>query len=417
MKSLHQQLERDASSFAASPALTPETAGDESSDELSDDTRAASSLSSPSSSSPQPLAAARWDWSGVRRVLVVRLRSIGDTVLATPALYALRRFLPRARIDVLLEDWVAPVLEGSEDVDRIVTVGRESLRARVRVARELRASRYDVAFNLHGGSTATFLTRASGATHRVGYASYRYGFLHTALAPPSSALWQREKTHSVEQQLALLGWTGVPVSDRPETRLAVTTQAAASVARRLQAAGVGENQSFALMHPAAAFASKTWATENFARVAEELAARQLLTVATAAPDEAAVVARLASEARARVVALTDLKLPEVTALAARARLFVGNDSGIAHIAAAVGVPSVVIFGSSNVAHWRPWSRRAPSEVVRASEMACAPCPGDTCTEFDAPECIRRVSVAQVAAAVGRVLERATDDRLLPDGGR
>ena len=62
---------------------------------------------------PQPLGPARWDWSSVQRVLVVRLRSIGDAVLTTPSLFALRRFLPHAQIDILLEDWVAPVLDGS----------------------------------------------------------------------------------------------------------------------------------------------------------------------------------------------------------------------------------------------------------------------------------------------------------------
>ena len=91
----------------------------------------------------------------------------------------------------------------------------------------------------------------------------------------------------------------------------------------------------------------------------------------------------------------------MTALASRARLFVGNDSGVAHVAAAVSVPQVVVFGSSNVAHWSPWTR-APFEVVR-EEMPCAPCPGYTCSEFDAPECIRRVPVSRVTAAVERVL--------------
>ena len=71
---------------------------------------------------PQSLAPPRWDWSGVRRVLLVRLRSIGDTVLTTPSLFALRRFLPAAKIDILLEDWVAPVLEGSELVDQVITI-------------------------------------------------------------------------------------------------------------------------------------------------------------------------------------------------------------------------------------------------------------------------------------------------------
>src|SRR5687768_10036479 len=88
---------------------------------------------------PRPLAPARWDWSQVRRVLVVRLRSIGDTVLATPSLHALRRFLPGARIDVLLEDWVAPLLEGSPEVSNVLTVRRRSEWSRIRVARRLRA--------------------------------------------------------------------------------------------------------------------------------------------------------------------------------------------------------------------------------------------------------------------------------------
>ena len=101
---------------------------------------------------PQPLAPARWDWQQVKRVLVVRLRSIGDTVLATPALYALRRFLPSAQIDILLENWVAPVLDGNADVDNVLTIERSSVTARARLARRLRATDYDVAYNLHGGN-------------------------------------------------------------------------------------------------------------------------------------------------------------------------------------------------------------------------------------------------------------------------
>src|SRR5258708_13595298 len=104
---------------------------------------------------PQALAPARWDWSEVRRILVVRLRFIGDTVLTTPSLFGLGRFLPRTQIDVLLEDWVAPVLAGSDLVDRAIAIPRESKTARARLARELRSMRYDVVYNLHGGTTAT----------------------------------------------------------------------------------------------------------------------------------------------------------------------------------------------------------------------------------------------------------------------
>lgn len=379
MKSLLRKLEPEAQPAAFALPPTPEASG------------------------PQPLAPARWDWASVRRVLVVRLRSIGDTVLATPALYALRRFLPAAQIDILLETGIAPVLDGCKDVDNIVTIERGSNAvARARLARELRANAYDVAYNLHGGTTATLLMRAAGARHRVGYDNYQYSRLLNHQAPPATALWQQEKTHSVEQQLALLGWTGVPVSDRPPTRLTVTEEAEASMSRRLKACGLDETTPLALVHPAAAFDSKQWATENFARVAESLEARGLRVAAIAAPHEAPVLAALQAESGARIVAFTDLSLPEVTALSARASIFVGNDSGVAHMAAAVRTPSVVIFGSSNVAHWRPWTT-APAEVVR-EEMPCAPCPGYTCAEFEQAQCIRRVPVERVTAAVERVLE-------------
>jgi lipopolysaccharide heptosyltransferase II len=351
--------------------------------------------------SPAPLAPARWDWTQVRRVLVVRLRSIGDTVLATPSLAALRRFLPEARIDLLLEDWVAPLLAGFDAVDEIITVAPGSTSARLRVARRLRAARYDVAYNLHGGTTATLLVRASGARQRVGYAAYQYGFLYNHLAPPAAELWQQTQTHSAEQQLALLGWTGVPVSDRPPARLCVTPAADASVRAKLRAAGLDEPQPFCLIHPAAAFDSKQWATENFARVVEHLAARGFAAVAVAAPKERAVLARLHELTTVPLITSTDLTLPELVALAARAHLFVGNDSGVAHIAAAVRTPVVVIFGSSNVAHWRPWTH-APAAVVR-EEMPCAPCPGYTCAEFGAAQCIRRVTVERVIAAIAAVL--------------
>jgi lipopolysaccharide heptosyltransferase II len=358
-------------------------------------------------SEPQPLAPPRWDWSGVRRVLVVRLRSIGDTVLSTPSLYALRRFLPDAQIDVLLEDWVAPLLNGNTDASRIITVRRGSTTARIALVRKLRAARYDVAYDLHGGSTAALLTRASGARRRVGYASYRFSRLQTDAAPPAPELWQQDRTHSVEQQLGLLGWTGVPVTDRPAARLFVTREADATVESRLSAAGLGaSSQPFALFHTAAAFDSKRWDARNFARVADRLDAQGFAVVAVAAPGEEDVVRAFSESAKARVASFNDLALPEVIALAARAALFVGNDSGIAHIAAAVRTPSVVVFGSSNVAHWRPWAT-APAEVVR-EDMPCAPCAGYTCSEFAEAQCIRRVTVERVNDAVGRVLAQIQD---------
>jgi len=172
----------------------------------------------PLTSAPQQFEP-RWDWSTIRRILLIRLRSIGDAVLTTPSITALRRFLPAAQIDILLEDWVAPVLEENEALNNIITFSPNEIFARLKTARKLRANRYDVIYNLHGGTTSTFLTYAAGAKHKVGFGHYRYSFLYDHLAIPALDFWGRADLHSAEQQLALLGWTGVPVGDRPPAAL------------------------------------------------------------------------------------------------------------------------------------------------------------------------------------------------------
>jgi len=177
-----------------------------------------------------------------------------------------------------------------------------------------------------------------------------------------------------------------------------------TVSEKLRAAGCegfAQAKPFALIHPTAAFDTKQWATENFGRVAEDLTARRLATIVIVSAAEKKVLEDLAKGSSVQVFGLSDLSLPEVTALASRARLFVGNDSGIAHIAAAAGAPCVVIFGSSNVLHWRPWTTQ-PNEVVR-EEMPCQPCHGYFCAEFEKPECILRVPVERVVGAIDRVL--------------
>lgn len=335
------------------------------------------------------------DWKTVRRVLVVRLRSIGDTVLATPSLIALKRFLPHAKIDVLLEDWVAPLLDGHGAVDEVIKVGSRKA-DRLLIARDLRKRKYDVAFNLHGGTTATFFVRASGAQHRVGLASYQYPFLYNHLLSSPADFWSREPLHSAEQQLAMLGFVDVPVDDRPKSWLVVT-----DVGRTARVIERHEGGPYALVHPSTAFFTKQWPAENFARTAEFLASRGLQTIAVASKKESQVLEALTRDSKVPIAAFDDLSLPEITALASGASLFVGNDSGIGHIAAAVGTATVVIFGSSNRAHWRPWTD-APNEVVY-EEFACQPCPGYRCEVFGQPRCIQSVSIEAVAGALDRVL--------------
>ena len=345
------------------------------------------------------------DWKNVHRVLVVRLRSIGDTVLATPSLIALKRFLPDAQIDILLEDWVAPLLDGFVEVDNVLSVKKNSL-SRLRTAWQIRGRQYDVVFNLHGGTTGTFFTFASGARHRVGYEEYQYKFLYNHLLSSASDFWQQETTHSAEQQLALLGFVGVPVENRPKSQLFVTDTALKSLRDKLNVSVQSRKDAipvseFALIHPAAAFDTKQWQTVNFARTAEYLYEKGINTIAIAAKNERAILDRFQKESRVPVTVFDDLSLSEITALASQAKLFVGNDSGIAHIAAAVGIPTVVVFGSSNINHWRPWTD-APNEVV-FEKMPCQPCAGYVCKEFGDPKCILTVQPASVFAAIETIL--------------
>jgi len=340
------------------------------------------------------------DWAKVERVLVVRLRSIGDTVLATPSLLALRRFLPNAQIDIMLEDSVAPVLEGSDLVDNLLTVS-DSTASRLKVARELRRRKYDLAFNLHGGTTSTFFVRASGARDRVGLREYQYSFLYNHLLSSAADFWSRTPLHSAEQQLALLGSVGVPVDDLPRSRLTVTEKG-----RTARVNEWIERGSYALLHPGTAFFTKQWSPENFAGTALFLSEKGLSVVAVGSADETGILEQV-NNGNVPVTTFGNLSLPEITTLASQARIFVGNDSGIAHIAAAVNTPSVVIFGSSNRDHWHPWTD-APNEIV-FEEFHCQPCPGYECKEYGDAPCIRSVAPEKVFAAIDRVLA-AKDDR-------
>jgi predicted lipopolysaccharide heptosyltransferase III len=342
------------------------------------------------------------DWSKVRRILVVRLRSIGDTILSTPSLIALKRFLPDARIDILLEDWVAPVLDGFDAVDSVLTVSRKEKKTRIETAWQIHRNRYDVAFNLHGGTTATFFVRASGAKYRVGFENYQYNFLYTHLVPSPLEFWQTQHAHSAEQQLALLGFVGVPVKDKPKSRLVVSEKNAEEMDLFLHVHGI-DDEELALIHPAAAFEAKQWSVEKFAEVIDYLAARNIFSVAVASLEEKHIIEELSRKTLTVFHGFTDLTLPEITALASRAKIFVGNDSGIAHIAAAVNTPTVVIFGSSNINHWRPWTN-APNEIVYAQKVCNHPL-DETRKGSENPKCIRCVTVEEVCKAIGRVLPK------------
>ncbi|OYT73616.1 MAG: hypothetical protein CFK52_01470 [Chloracidobacterium sp. CP2_5A] len=341
------------------------------------------------------------------RPVLFRLRSIGDTVLMTPLLSALKAWRPDLPIAVVTEPLSAPILEPHPLVDELIVIprarrGLAGFRERLQVARRLRASRFDAAFNVHGGTTAAWLMWLAGIPQRIGYPLPSTRWLLTQAAPPPSELWGKPAIHCVEQQLGLLKAVGVPVpSPPPRSKLYCDPKARAAVTARLRRAGA--RGAYAVVHPAAAFESKQWAASHFAEIIAYLARRGLPSAVVVGPGEASIAeaVRRSLPSQHGAVFFTDLPLSETMAIIAGSAFFVGNDSGPAHIAAAFGRPLVVIFGSSNDAVWSPWTS-APHRVARR-QLPCAPCAGSTCHAFPAPECIRRVTVDEVKAAIEAVL--------------
>jgi lipopolysaccharide heptosyltransferase II len=372
------------------------------------------------------------DWSLVQKVLLVRLRSIGDTVLMTPCLEALKSLRRDIEITVVSEPLSAPILEDHPLVDQLI-VTHSSLKARARLIKNLRRSRFDVAFNMHGGTTASIIARLSGAKQAVGYDGYHHSWMLTKRAPGPDILLNRSTVHSVEQQLALLQWTGLKGPEaRPRLTLKVAEQAKQLVCERLHAIGLNlleseakEAQSrFAIIAPAAAFEAKRWSTNRFAQVVNHLSGKwRLPSVIIAGREQEETAHKVASLSTTKPRVVTGLGLKELMALISLSSLFVGNDSGPMHIAAALNRPVVAVFGSSNPDVWHPWTE-APHRVVAAvSEGAhgkgrpdCAPLQQSAvgsekkdrppALEFDVETRIRKVAVEAVNAAVDEVLEEA-----------
>ncbi len=321
----------------------------------------------------------------------------------TPCLEALKSWRRDIEITVLSEPLAAPVLDGHTLVDNLI-ISEKSLSSRARLVGRLRRERFDVAFNMHGGSTGAILAGLSGAPYTVGYRDYRSSWWLTARAPAPDLILGRPLLHSVEQQLALIHWSGVPwPTSRPRLSLAPSKEATVRVREKLNGlSGSNEGRGFAIIAPAAAFESKRWTREGFAGVADHLSERwNLPSVIIAGPGQEHLAQSVSARTRSKASVMVGLSLKELIALIRLARLFVGNDGGPMHIAAATGRPIASIFGSSNADVWHPWTD-SPYKIVKSSAQP----ERDKDTDFskESEFAIRRIAVGEVIAAVDEVLK-------------
>jgi ADP-heptose:LPS heptosyltransferase len=269
-------------------------------------------------------------------VAIIRLRSLGDSVLTTPALSLLKQARPDLRVAVVVEDRFAPVFAGNPDVEQILAPNAAS------VGR----FRPHLALNLHGGATSVRMMLAAAAGLRAGFAHFRFQPMYNLRIPRAQEILEVDrKVHTAEHLASAMFYLGVPLTEIPRARLFATA--------------ISRPRPYAVLHPFASEAAKTWPQENFLAVAKHLH-RDLgiepLFIGGTGEDLSAF---------AEFSCFQGAPLEEAKALLAGASIFVGNDSGPAHIAAAFGRPVVVLFGSSEVDNWRPW--RTENVVLTGTE--------------------------------------------------
>lgn len=353
-------------------------------------------------------------------ILLIRLRLIGDVVFTTPAIRALRRRHPGARLSYLVEPEAAPVVAANPHLDQVIVAPKPAGFWRVvpdlALARRLRAARFDLVIDFHGGPRSSWLALATRAPTRVGYEVAGRSWMYTVRVPRPRELRPR---HSAVNQWDLLLPLGFDPPDpaTDATEMGEDPRALGTALARLRQVDVIPGvHDVILLHVSAGNPFRRWPAGSFVELAAELAGAdpRRRVVLTSGPSEADAAARIGEDARRRlgppragaIVCDVAFDLPELRALLGRAALFIGGDSGPLHVASTTPVPIVGIYGPTLSARSAPW--RPPglvTESVELPDLACRPCDQRRCEPGDF-RCLGSIDAATVAAAAERALERA-----------
>ena len=363
-----------------------------------------------SSNSPQsPITNSR------PKILLVRLRLIGDVVLTTPLIGALRRSYPDSQLTYVVEAGAAPVVRGNRNLTDIVVVPRTGGMARVRddltLARQLRRRHFDVAIDLHGGPRAAWLTWSSGAPVRIGYRIQGRSWMYTHVVARPRDEAPRPSVVNQWDLLAPLGFEPPDPALNP-LEMEVDATASASVDRRLKGAGIRAAHPIVVIHVSAGNPFRRWPPESFEALVVAVARRDpsRRVILTSGPSDARAAKEIA--ARARVVLgplagavpeIGEFDLAELRALVSRAAVYIGGDSGPLHIAGTTTTPIVALFGPTLPERSMPWrDPRWFAEAVDAGPLECRPCRQRECVPGDF-RCLTRITAEQVAAAAERAI--------------
>ncbi len=318
------------------------------------------------------------------RILLVRLRSMGDCLLLTSPLRALKEEFPGFRVSVLVDPGFSACFDLNPDVDEILVTSKE----KYQTVGRLLVRRFHTIINLHGGPTSLSYSCAAWG-RRVGVEGYQYGRLYSALIPQPPAT-----LHTVDATMELFRYLGLRAEAPPALHYAPHPEEAKWARETLR------DRPYVVIHPATRMETKRWSAAGFASVGNLLSEAGWHTVLTAGPGEESVVGEIARDLPDSVI-LFGLTIPRLAELIRGARVYIGNDSGPMHLAAAVGTPTLAVWGSSDSKRWRPW--RVAHRVVQ-NPFDCNPCAGYQCDVAETPLCIESVTTRQVEESIQLLLQ-------------
>ena len=340
------------------------------------------------------------------RALVVKLRHHGDVLLASPVVSLLKARAPSLEVDALVYDDTRPMLEGHPALSQLFFVGRKwrersalsRLSLENHLLKSLRARRYDLIVHLSEQPRGAWLTRLLGARYSVAPAMPGRGKFWKKSFTHLYPLVAGNRRHQVELNLDALRRIGVQPGPNERN---VTFVPGPDAERRIdQLVGA---EPFIHLHPASRWTFKCWPAEQNAQLIDRLAVDGHRVVITAAPDEVAFVQRIVDQANAKTQNLAgQLTIKELGALTARAKLFIGVDSMPMHLAAAMGTPTLALFGPSGEIEWGPWN--VERRVVTTTHT-CRPCGQDGCGGGKVSECLSFLPVDPVHAAARELLAK------------
>ena len=337
----------------------------------------------------------------VNNILIRGTNWIGDAVLTLPAVAAVRKTFSGAGITVLAKPWVADIYRLSPDVDEVMLYQRPGIHQGVsglfRLVGELRARNFDTAILLQNAIEAALIVRLAGITNRAGYNSDGRGWLLTHSVLRTAAI---REVYQIDYYLEMVKALGCQ-SDGREILLKPGPDDDAAAGHVLQSLGLIDTPLMIGMAPGATYGpAKKWFPERFAAVAEKLidgfGARVFLFGSNS--DKASTDAVQQHTRRPLVDLAGKTNLKETIALMARCRLFISNDSGLMHVASALGIPTIAIFGSTNPVTTGPAGNKS---VIVHRDVACSPCLKETCpTDF---RCMDLITVDDVYETARQIL--------------